>query len=120
MPRMTAAAFRGIALGMQGAEEKSHMNHPDFRAGGKIFATIHPDGKQGMVKLTPEQQATFMRDYPDMFVPAAGAWGTGGSTMVRFAAADPEVVGEAMTMAWRNVTSKGATGTKKAKARRRS
>jgi hypothetical protein len=33
-------------------------------------------------------------------VPAAGAWGRGGATMVQFAAADQEVVGEAMTLAW--------------------
>jgi YjbR len=97
---MTPNQFRKIALGMDGAIEASHMNHPDFRANGKIFATIAPGNAQGMVSLTPDQQARFMREYPEMFVPAAGAWGRGGATMVQFAAADQEVVGEAMTLAW--------------------
>jgi hypothetical protein len=100
---MTSQDFRRIALGMEGAVEGSHMDHPDFRASGKIFATIHVDNKQGMVKLTPEQQERFIREYPGMFHAAAGAWGRGGSTMVTFAVAREEVVGEAMTLAWQGV-----------------
>lgn len=97
---MTAKDFRRIALGMQGAVEGEHMAHPDFRANGRIFATIHPDGKQGMVKLTPEQQREFMAANPAMFVPAAGAWGQSGGTMVQFPRADHDTVGDAMTLAW--------------------
>ena len=100
---MTPNDFRRLALAMEGAVESSHMNHPDFRVNGKIFATIHPDNQQGMVKLTPEQQERFMRENPGMFHPAAGAWGRGGSTMVTFAAATEEVVGEAMTLAWQSL-----------------
>ncbi|MGH9383175.1 MAG: MmcQ/YjbR family DNA-binding protein [Vicinamibacterales bacterium] len=100
---MTPNQFRKIALGMDGAIEASHMNHPDFRANGKIFATIHPDNKQGGLKLTPEQQAAFMSAHPKMFVPAPGAWGRGGATMVQFAFAETEVVGEAVTLAWQSV-----------------
>ncbi len=103
---MTPNQFRKIALGMDGAVEASHMNHPDFRANGRIFATIHPDNKQGGLMLTPEQQHDFMREHPRMFVPAPGAWGRGGATMVQFAEADEEVVGEAVTLAWKNVMAK--------------
>ena len=103
---MTPNDFRRIALGMEGAVEGSHMAHPDFRAGnGRIFATISPDAQSGMVSLTSEQQQEFMRADPDTFVPAAGAWGRGGSTMVRLASADAEIVGEAMTLAWQRVMS---------------
>src|SRR3954466_15860753 len=100
---MNSKDFRRIALGMDGAVEGSHMNHPDFRANGKIFATIHIDTTQGMVKLTPEQQERFMREHPGMFEPAAGAWGRGGSTMVKFAKATEDAVGEAMTLAWQGI-----------------
>ena len=103
---MTAKDFRRIALAMDGAAESSHMNHPDFRVNGKIFATIHQDNQQGMVSLTPEQQERLMREHPGMFHPAAGAWGRGGSTMVTFAKANEEVVGEAMTLAWQNLARK--------------
>jgi hypothetical protein len=100
---MSPDDFRRIALGMAGAIEASHMNHPDFRANGKIFATISPDPRRGMVSLTPDQQREFLRTHPAMFEPAAGAWGRQGATMVHLAAADPEVVGEAMTLAWQRV-----------------
>ena len=103
---MTANQFRRIALGMSGAVEGSHMAHPDFRANGKIFATLHPDNKSGMVKLTPEQQEEFMRANPGMFTPASGAWGRQGCTTVTLAAADDASVGEAMTLAWQATAKK--------------
>ena len=37
---MTPADFRKLALALPEAEERTHMNHPDFRVGGKIFATL--------------------------------------------------------------------------------
>jgi hypothetical protein len=87
---------------MAGAVEGAHMGHPDFRANGRIFATIAPDGKRGMVKLTPEQQQDVLRENPDVFEPASGAWGRQGCTMVRLVAADAETVGDVMTLAWQN------------------
>jgi hypothetical protein len=111
---MTPNDFRRIALGMQGASEGEHMAHPDFRANGRIFATIAPDTKWGMVKLSPDQQAEFVRANAETFVPAKGAWGRSGCTMVRFATADRETVGEAMTLAWQGsakaAKSKGKPG----------
>ena len=97
---MTPNQFRRIALGMNGAIEGSHMDHPDFRANGRIFATIYPDSRRGMVKLTPEQQQEFIRSDPDTFEPASGAWGRQGCTTVRLSTADEATVGEAMTLAW--------------------
>jgi hypothetical protein len=40
---MTVDEFRSLALGFPGTVESAHMNHPDFRAGGRIFATLGPD-----------------------------------------------------------------------------
>jgi len=91
-----------MALAMEGAVEMAHMGHPDFRVNGRIFATIHTGEKTGMVKLTPEQQQRFVRDHPDAFTPVAGAWGRGGSTIVRFDSVDEDTLGEAMTLAWQN------------------
>lgn len=102
---MTADEFRQLALSFPEAEERSHMDHPDFRVGGKIFATIAPGGERGMVKLTPEQQAVLTRTEP-AFEPAAGAWGRNGSTMVRFAEADEVTVRQALAAAWKNTAPK--------------
>jgi len=69
---MTAADFRRIALSLDGAEERSHMGHPDFRVRGKIFATLgYPDRTFGMVALTPLRQEDFVREHPDAFAPRA-------------------------------------------------
>ena len=106
---MTEAQFRKLALSFEGAVERSHMNHPDFRAAGgkgKIFATIGPDGTWGGLKLTPEQQAHFLGAAPDAFKPAAGAWGRGGFTIVTFKSARVAPVRIALEHAFRNVTSK--------------
>ena len=90
------------------AYESSHMGHPDFRVrGGKISATLaYPDGKWGMVKLTPEQQEEFVQAEPDVFVPVKGGWGRGGATSVRLRAATTKVLKPAMAAAWCNAAPK--------------
>lgn len=103
---MTADEFRDIALSFPETEEKSHMDHPDFRVGGKIFATLSGDLTQGMAKLTPEQQQDFLRMEPASFSPAAGAWGTRGATMITLANADEGAVRDALRAAWRNTAPK--------------
>ena len=105
---MHANDFRRIALGMKGAVERAHMGHPDFRVNDRIFATLHHDQAFGMVKLTPDQQSEFIRDHPDAFAPESGAWGLAGCTKVRLASVPDETLGEAMTLAWRNIMNKGA------------
>ena len=104
---------------MKGAVEASHMDHPDFRVNGRIFATLHHDMLWGMVKLTPDQQERFVRDAPGVFVPEKGAWGLQGCTAVRLAAVDEEMLGEALTLAWQNAVAKrSAQGGLRAAARR--
>ena len=121
---LTANAFRRIALGMEGAIESSHMGHPDFRVNNRIFATLHHNDRFGMVKLTPEEQAVFVRSHPSIFEPEAGAWGLQGCTRVDLDMADEDVIGEAMTLAWRALSSmpaarrsRSTTSTKAKKAK---
>jgi hypothetical protein len=100
---MTAADFRSIALSFPETVEHAHMNHPDFRVRGKVFATLgYPDDSHGMVKLTPEQQHDFIKSSPGVFAPANGAWGRRGSTIVKLQAAKKTAVRTAMAAAWRN------------------
>jgi uncharacterized protein (DUF1697 family) len=101
--------FRRIALWMKDAVESAHMGHPDFRTGGRIFATLHSDNRCGMVKLTPDQQQDFVRRAPASFVPENGAWGRQGCTRVHLNAVDEDTLGEAITLAWQNIASRGAT-----------
>ena len=76
---MTAADFRRLALLLDGAEEASHMGSPDFRVGGRIFATLaHQAQGYGNLMLSPEQQAAFVGEQPKVFLPVAGGWGRNG------------------------------------------
>ena len=104
---MTADKFRSLALEILGARESSHVNHPDFRVGGRIFATLgYPDEQHGMVKLTPEQQRTFIGKAPSVFEPCAGAWGKQGSTSVYLAAANVALIRAALDAASKNISTK--------------
>jgi len=103
---MTADDFRRLALSMHDAIEGAHMGHPDFRANGRIFATLHAGDETGMVKLTPDEQRELLRTHPKMFEPSSGAWGRQGCTNVRLAAADRATLRTAMTLAWEQAAAK--------------
>lgn len=106
---MTSNAFRRAALALPDAVENAHMNHPDFRVGKRIFATLgYPDGTWAMVKLPAEEQHRLIEAMPETFAPATGAWGRQGSTMVRLAKAKPQVMTYALEMAWRLAQTKPA------------
>jgi|SRR5215468_9039976 len=106
---MNAGDFRRIALSLEGAEEGSHMGAADFRVGGRIFATLASE-KQGYgnLLLTPEQQAAFVEELPEMFVPIAGGWGRMGMTHIRLAAANEDVMRGALQAAWKLRVEKNA------------
>src|SRR5499427_6575900 len=99
---MNADDFRRIALSLDGAEASSHMRQPDFRVGGKIFATLASE-KQGYgnLMLTPEQQATFVEELPEVFLPIPGGWGRMGMTHIRLAKANEDVLRGALQTAWK-------------------
>lgn len=99
---MTADQFRKLALSFPKVEESSHMNHPDFRVGGKIFATLDPEGKWGMVKLTLEQQAEYCEELTEYLEPFPGGWGRMGMTKVYLRPAKKDGVTRVMAQAWRN------------------
>ena len=104
---MTAKDFRQIALSLPETEERAHMGHPDFRVAGKIFANLgYPDKTGGMVKLSPEEQHYFSKDYPDVFIPVKGNWGRRGATSVHLKAAKKDALAKAIQAAWRNTAPK--------------
>lgn len=103
---MTAEDFRKLALALPSAVEAEHMGHPDFRVGGKIFATLGPGEAWGMVKLTPAQQATFVGTEPHVFAPIKGAWGAKGATRVELEPASEPSVRQALLASWRNTAPK--------------
>ena len=118
---MNAGDFRRIALSLEGAEEGSHHGQADFRVGGRIFATLAAE-KQGYgnLMLTPEQQAFFVEELPDVFRPVHGGWGRNGATHVRLAVASEEVLAGALRTAWKLRVQKNAKAGKKRVSKERS
>ncbi len=105
---MNADDFRRIALSFEGAEESSHMGQPDFRVGGRIFATLASASQgYGNLMLTLEQQAAFVGELPEVFLPIAGGWGRMGITHIRLAAAKEDVLAGALRTAWKLRLEKG-------------
>ncbi|HEX9163724.1 MAG TPA: MmcQ/YjbR family DNA-binding protein [Thermoanaerobaculia bacterium] len=103
---MTADDFRSLALALPGAEERAHMQHPDFRVRGKIFATLgSPDDEWAMVKLTPDQQELFVRLAPESFKPVKGSWGAKGATNVNLKKAKKKTAKEALLAAHANIAN---------------
>ena len=104
---MTPNEFRKLALSFPEAIESAHMRHPDFRVGGRIFATLgYPNENSATVKLSPDEQKEFIRRSPAVFVTARGAWGRQGSTIVDLPSAKIDIVREALSAAWRNIAPK--------------
>lgn len=113
---MNTDDFRRIALSLEGAEESSHMGNADFRVGGKIFATLSSAGQgYGNLMLTLEQQAAFVEELPEVFLPIAGGWGRMGMTHIRLAAAKEDVLAGALRTAWKLRLEKNAKSGKKSR-----
>jgi YjbR protein len=114
---MNAMDFRRIALSLEGAEEGSHMGAVDFGVGGRIFATL-ASVKQGYgnLMLTLEQQAAFVGEMPEVFIPIHGGWGRNGATHIRLAAASEDVLEGALRTAWKLRMEKNAKAGKKTRS----
>ena len=115
---MNVEDFRRIALSFEGSEESSHMGSPDFRVGGRIFATLAAQAQgYGNLMLSPEQQHDFVMEQPDVFLPVPGGWGRMGATHIRLALANEDLLRGALEVAWRSRREKNdRAGKKKAKA----
>jgi hypothetical protein len=111
---MTAADFRRIALSLDGVEEYSHAGLPAFRVGGRKFASLASQAAgYGNLMLTLEQQAAFVEEAPEIFLPIPGGWGKMGHTHIRLATANKDVLTGALQTAWKLRIDKNAKTTRK-------
>ena len=78
------------------------MGNPDFRVGGRIFATLASQALgYGNLMLTPEQQTAFVEELPEVFLPIRGGWGRMGATHIRLASANEDLLLGALQTAWK-------------------
>jgi hypothetical protein len=98
---MALSDFRRIALSMPETEETNGMGYPNFRTRRKSFAAI--EDSMAVIRLTRDQQATFVATAPEVFAPDSSGWGRLGSTVIRLEVADETTVQIAVATAWTNV-----------------
>jgi hypothetical protein len=111
---MTAADFRRIALSLEGVEEVSHAGLPAFRVAGGRFASLASQAEgYGNLVLTLEQQAAFVGEAPEIFLPIPGGWGRMGHTHIRLAATNEDLLTGALRTAWMLRVDKNAKARKK-------
>ena len=104
---MTAVQFRQLALNLRGVIEAAHVGHPDFRVGGRIFATLaYPDDNYGVLILNRDVQQEAIGRYPEVFEPVRGAWGRQGNTQVRLSQITSAQLKPWMKLAWQNAADK--------------
>jgi hypothetical protein len=117
---MTPDDFRRIALSLEGAEEGSHMGAADFRVDGRIFATLASQHLgYGNLMLTPEIQAAFLADQPEIFLPIHGGWGLMGATHIRLASATEDILIGALRTAWKLRVEKNRKPARKPRSKSR-
>lgn len=118
---MTSSDLRRLALALPDTAESAHMGVPDFRTGGRIFATLAAEAKGfGNLMLTPELQAEFVAAAPHLFLPVAGGWGRMGATHIRLAECDEATLAGALRAAWKlrvEANAKGTAGKRRASRR---
>jgi hypothetical protein len=118
---MTPDDFRRIALSLEGAEESSHMGAADFRVGGRIFATLASQHLgYGNLMLSPEIQAAFLADQPEIFLPIHGGWGRMGMPHIRVAPATEPILTVALHTAWKLRIEKNRKPSRRVAAKRKS
>jgi hypothetical protein len=116
---MTGDDFRRLALSLDGAEQGEHFGAKDFRVGGRIFATLASVSMgYGNLMLTPDQQAEFVAERPDLYLPIAGGWGRIGSTHIRLADASEDELAGALRAAWQTRVAKNQPKPRKKAARK--
>jgi hypothetical protein len=114
-----ANQFRKLALALPEVEEKSHFGKPDFRVKNKIFAGLSADGAQATLKVASKVQAALVRDRPETFSFAQGAWGRSGWTYVQLAHAEQKELRELLLAAWRLIAPKTLISEHDSAAKRR-
>src|SRR5947209_5410302 len=102
---VTADEVRALALAQPGAEELPHFDRASFRVGGRIFATIAPDQKSGMLQLELDQHEALLRANPAAFF-SFGGWSRSGATGVLFARVPKRLFAELLEQAWQKVLAK--------------
>ena len=91
---------RKLAMSFPEAEEKPHFEKESFRVKKKIFATLDVKKNRCVVKLSPIDQSVFMKGGTEIFLPATGAWGKQGWTIIELKKVRKDLFTDALTTSY--------------------
>ena len=98
---ITVAQIAKLALAFPEAIESSHFDVRDFRVRKKIFATIHPTGKTGvLLRIDPDQRAALAENEPETYQLR------GTALQVVFAKVSVAAYKQLLEQAWRGTAPK--------------
>ena len=103
---MTAREVRRLAIALPEAEEDRHWGKTSFRVRDRIFATLEPDRKLAMLKLSRSEQDVLVQAQPNTF--KITAWAHEGWTVVELPRVDPWLFEELLRGAWRRLAPRSA------------
>jgi hypothetical protein len=101
---VTAATVRKLALALPEAVEASHFDVADFRVRTKIFATIHPGGKTGVLLRLDSDLCNALAEAEPGTFERVGA--KGNALKVVFARVERAQYEHLLVQAWRAIAPK--------------
>jgi len=103
---VTIETARQMALSFSGTIEQDHFGMPSFRVNNRIFSTLWVKDNRMMVKLSPIDQSVFNSIARTVFFPVPNKWGLGGATFVDLNNVLPEMLADALKLAYDTIVLK--------------
>ncbi len=97
---------RNMAMALPGTVERDHFGLPSFRVKDRIFSTLWVKENKMMVKLSLIDQSVFSSIGKNIIYPVPNKYGGIGYTFFELASVSPELLQDALSVAWGNIVEK--------------
>lgn len=101
---ITIETFRKLALSFPHTEEQPHFEKASFRVKKKIFATLSEKDKTAVLKLSDIDQSVFSAMDKSIIFPVNNKWGKQGWTVINLAKVRKDMLIDALSCAYEEVT----------------
>jgi len=95
--------FKQLSFSFKDVTERPHFGKTSFRVGGKIFATLDIENLKACLKFSPDDQQQYCLINKAIF-PVENNWGRNGWTFIQIDKITEELMVEALTSAFKEVS----------------
>lgn len=103
---LSATFIKSIALSFPETDQHPHFDLVSYRVNKKIFVTVNAPQKRCTLKFDKEYQDLFTSVGRGAIYPVPNAWGRLGWTTAELEKLNPEILKDALLIAWRCVAPK--------------